>query len=452
VVRNALPPLSLALTALRSALNWTQAELARAAGVRPYVISDYECGQRALQRDRLEELVGYMGLLSEAVTRARDFIRLISLRARLAETYDDAVAPEHRQIEAIATRTGKLYAELTRSLLSQLLFEGRTLSARQQAAALWQRLQQRSPTEQRLLVEESTELQSWAFCELLCKESIKVAADSAVRACELADLALFIARVMSGEAAWRQRLQSYAWAHVGNARRVRGDLPTAEAAFVRSASLREAGMSENPEPGLLEEARVLSLEASLKTEQGRFQEAGMLLDRALVSASEALRFSLLLMKGRLLEWAGDHEGALAMIGEVALRAPLRKDPKLLLIVRHNYAWCLTYVERHAEAAMLLPEIQGLAARTFPQGGSLVSLRLRWLECRIEVGLGRSEEAESKLRQLHAEFVSRGIEYDAALVNLELAALYEKQGRMTESKALTLQVAPIIEAQGVEREL
>jgi transcriptional regulator with XRE-family HTH domain len=281
--QKALPPLSLALTVLRSALSWTQSELARAAGVRPNVISDYECGQRPLQRDRLEELAGHMGLPPEAVGEALDFVRSVGMRARLT----DPSGTEGRQVEVIAVRTGKLHAELTRSLLSEVLLEGRALAARQQAPALWNRLKRRNPAERRLLIEESTELRSWALCELLCKESIQAAADSADRACELADLALFLAELVPGESSWRQRLQGYAWAHLGNARRVRGDLPGAEAAFVRSAGLWEAGTPGDP--GLLEEAQVLSLEASLRISQGRLHEAEGLLDCALVRSSFRLQ-------------------------------------------------------------------------------------------------------------------------------------------------------------------
>jgi transcriptional regulator with XRE-family HTH domain len=257
--RRTLPPLSLALTVLRSALGWSQAELARAAGVLPNAISDYERGHRTFQRDKLDELASVMGLPLETVGEALDFVRSVGLRAWSAPPCE-AVLEERRQIEAIAVRAGRLYADFTRSLLSQTLFESRILADRQQAPVLWRRLQRHTPSEQRMLIEESLELRSWALCELLCKESSQAAADNVDRACELANLALFLAELVPGEEVWQWRLQGYAWAHVGNARRVRGDLLGAEAAFARSAKLWDAGAPTDPE--LLDEALVLSLEAS----------------------------------------------------------------------------------------------------------------------------------------------------------------------------------------------
>jgi len=50
--------LNLTLPVIRSSLNWNQAELARAAGLPPNAISDFERGNRAFSAEKLEELAG----------------------------------------------------------------------------------------------------------------------------------------------------------------------------------------------------------------------------------------------------------------------------------------------------------------------------------------------------------------------------------------------------------
>lgn len=441
-----LSDLSRALTSLWSALGWSQSELARAAGVQPNMISDFERGHRPLSRQKLKDLAGVMGLPPESIDWALHFVRPVRQVAQ-APGYPAGGAEAGRaRIEALAAESAGLSSEFTRSLLSFLTFEGRSLEVREQAPVLWRRMKKRTPSERRALVEDGPEFRSWALCELICKESEKAAADNAGRARELAELALFIAELAIGEASWRRRLQGYAWAHVGNARRVGGNLPGAEEAFSRAGELWQAGASGDP--GLLDEAQVLSLEASLRTIQGRLPEATTLLDLALAAAPKALRPNLLIKKARLLEWAGDYEGALAILGDAAPLVLPQEDSRLIFMLRHNHASNLMHLGRYAEAEALLPELQPLAVRL---SNELDGVRLRWLKGRIAAGLGKMEEALVALSQVREEFAARGTSYDAALATLELAVLYLDQGRTFEVKMLARQMAPIFRAQGVHCE-
>jgi transcriptional regulator with XRE-family HTH domain len=438
--------LNRALTALRTALNWNQAKLARVAGVQPNVISDFERGQRNFDRGDLEKIAGLMGLPPEAADWAVNFVRPVRLVAQAPGHPGAAAEAGLAHVERLAVRSGDLSAQFTRSLLSSLAFEGRALEARQRAPVLWQRMKGRATAQRRALVEDTPEFRSWALCELLCKESIKAAADNADRARELAELALFVAELVGGEASWCWRLEGYAWAHVGNARRVGGDLPGAEEAFARAGKLWEAGAPGDPR--LLDEAQVLSLEASLRTTQGRLLEAAALLDQALASAPRDLRPNLLLQKARLLEWSGNYESALTTLAESAPLITQQDAPRLLFTMRHNCAWNLTHLGRYVEAEVLLPEIRVLAFRL---ANELDKLRLRWLEGRVSAGLGRMEEALIALSQVRAEFADQGIAYDAALATLEVAVLQLERGRTWEVKMLARQMAPIFQAQGVHRE-
>jgi transcriptional regulator with XRE-family HTH domain len=438
--------LNLALTAMRSALNWNQAELARAAGLPPNAVSDFERGNRAFSLDKLEELAGVMGLPAEAVAQARTFVRSMGRQARAPGDPDEDTAADRRHAEQVVVQAGNAMEDFARTLLSSLTIEGRALAFRQQARKLWQRLQKRTPAERRALVEEDPELRSWALCELICKESIKAAADNADRARELADLALLLADLAAGEAAWRRRLQGYAWAHVGNARRVRGDLLGAEEAFALAGKLWEAGAPGDP--GLLDEAQMLSLEVSLRIDQCRLSEATALLDRALTVERGSLRPNLLIQKARLLEWSGDYEGALVALGQAASLKSEKQEPRLLWLLGINPAVNLCHLGRYAEAEALLPEARVL---TVQFGNELEGLRLHWLEGRIAAGRGKTESAIIAFARVREEFAARGIAYDAALATLELAVLYLEQRRTFEVKALARQMAPIFHAQGVHRE-
>jgi transcriptional regulator with XRE-family HTH domain len=436
---------SQALTVLRSALGWDQTELARAVGVRPSMISDYERGQRNLPREKLEELAGVMGLPAEAVDWAFSFVQSLRSVAQAPGFPGAPADAERRQIEAIAGETARLTAEFFRSLLSRITIHARALAARQQAAALWKTMQRRKPSERRMLVEDAQEYRNWGLCELLCSESIKAAADDADRAIELAQLAVLIADLAPGEDTWRWRLQGYAAAHLGNARRVRSDLPGAEEAFAAASKLWETGAPGDP--GLLSEAQVLSLEASLRTDQDRLRDAAALLKRALAADPGALRPNLLIQRARVLEWAGDYEGALATLRQVGPLPPERQQPRLLWMLRIHPAFNLCHLGRYAEAEALLPEIRAL---TVQLGNKLDSLRLRWLEGRVAAGLERAAEAVAALSQVRAVFADLGIAYDAALATLELAVVHLEQERTREVKALARQMAPIFQAQGVHR--
>ncbi len=168
-----VPLLSRTLTILRSALGWDQAEVARAVGVRPNVISDYERGQRTLTREKVEELAGVMGLPAEAVDWALSFVQSLDAVAR-APGYPDAIAEaERQQVEAIAAETGRLMAEFTRSLLHRLTVQGRALAARQQAVGLWEVMKRWKPLDRRSLVKDAQEYRNWALCERVCAESTR---------------------------------------------------------------------------------------------------------------------------------------------------------------------------------------------------------------------------------------------------------------------------------------
>jgi hypothetical protein len=75
-----------------------------------------------------------------------------------------------------------------------------------------------------------------------------------------------------------------------------------------------------------------------------------------------------------------------------------------------------------------------------------------VEGRISFGTrGGDQAAEAALRQVQKEFFDLRMGYDAALVSLDLAALYAREGRTAEQKALAVEIMPVFESREVNRE-
>jgi tetratricopeptide (TPR) repeat protein len=155
---------------------------------------------------------------------------------------------------------------------------------------------------------------------------------------------------------------------------------------------------------------------------------------------------LLINKARALEFLGHYEEAIETLQQMA--PDLGKgDPRLNWLRRFTWMANLGHLERYGEAEEKLPELQALTARL---GNALDGVRVRWLAGRIAAGLGRRQESLETLSQVREEFASRGIAYDTAQANLELAVLYLEAGQNAAVKALARQMAPIFRAQGVHQ--
>jgi tetratricopeptide (TPR) repeat protein len=108
--------------------------------------------------------------------------------------------------------------------------------------------------------------------------------------------------------------------------------------------------------------------------------------------------------------------------------------------------CRCHAYRFAEAEAALNELRALTAPAEQD-----RLKLRWLEGRIDAGLGRPARALEALSAVRAAFARLENRYSEALVSLELAALYLEQGRTAEVKSLAVQMERIFLDQGVHEE-
>jgi tetratricopeptide (TPR) repeat protein len=233
---------------------------------------------------------------------------------------------------------------------------------------------------------------------------------------------------------------------VSNARRVCNDLPGAEEAMTRAWKLWEAGGPEGE--GILEEAWLPGLEATLRRDQRRLSEALEQINRALSLERGEIRAQILLAKSGILEMMGDPEGSTAVLREAAPLINAGREPRLAFGLRFNLLVNFCRLGKAADAEPGLPEVRELAKRL---GEGLDLTRVVWLEGKIAAGLGRTGEAYAAFQQVRREFTARELAYDGALVSLELALLLLEQGRAAEVRGLAGEMVWIFRAQGVHRE-
>jgi tetratricopeptide (TPR) repeat protein len=438
------PDLGIVLSFLRSGQGWKQAHLAKAAGISPKILSDYELGWRNLTRERLEYLVAFLGLPAAAIDATLD--RLAANRALARPPLGSEPFSTAPVIEALAARVGTLAAGFARATLSMLTLEGEALIARQRAEGHWDRLKKRAPADRRSLVKHGTKFRTWALCERVAVESIKQAPNHPKESLELAELALLIAELLPAGQAWSLRVQGYAWAHVSNALRACNDLPKADEAIGRAWKLWEAGTPGDP--GLLNPAWLPGLEAALRRDQRRFPEALKRIEEALALDAGGLRGEILLTKANIHDALGDPEGSTAALFEAVSLIDPAREPRLAFGLRFNLLSDLCQLARFEEAEPRLQEVHALAERL---GEELDLTRAVWLNGKIAAGLGRLSEARAAFEQARRVFSRRELAFDYALVSLELAMLLLEQGRTAEVKALADEMLQIFRTQKVERE-
>lgn len=327
----------------------------------------------------------------------------------------------------------------------------RTLAKeRAQAPALFVELMGFPLAQRDLLLRNDLRYQTWGLFELLVERALEMATRDASYAEELGLLALRLADHLDPlvyDPELVADLRGRAWAHIGNARRVRSDFRGAEEAFDRADSCLRRGTQES-----VERAIFLDLKASLRRAQRRFEEASKLLRRAVAIF---LQYGHRHRAGRSLvnismvhHYAGRPEQGIPLLYQALQLIDSEQEPRLLLCARHNLIDYLASSGRYLEAQNLYRETRPLY-RDFPD--AWVQNRRKWVRGRIAQGLGQARLAESLFLAARDGFVEEGIPYDTALISLELASLYAEQGRTADLKRLAQEMVPIFSSLQIHRE-
>jgi len=440
-VRDRGGPLPTALRILRQVVcDLDRPELAAVAGLSFDRIKAYELDLNS-SPDNLDRLLAAMGLPLVVLERMIAFVEV----ARAAGGSPGRGAPAlDAQVAGLAAAEARRAEEARRALLGRLEAAAVLLDARRRAPEHWARLARYPHLARQALIREVADFQDAGLAELLCQESIKAAGDSAREALRLARLAVLASERVPAERGGGPRLEGFCRVHVANALRVSGRLVAADTALARAREQWQAGDG----PGLLNEARVLQIEASLRRDQRRFPEALGLLDCALAIDRWGETTSLLIGKSYALWGMRDFEGSIALLRQAAPLIDPEHGLRNLFAVRVNVAFNRCHLGQYAAAGLALPEVRALAKRL---DNRLDTLRVTWLEAKVAAGMGQVEAAVAAFQRVYAGFERQRLTYDAALVALELAELHASLGRTTEVKALARKAAPTFHAQGVHRE-
>lgn len=226
-------------------------------------------------------------------------------------------------------------------------------------------------------------------------------------------------------------LQARAWGELANAHRRNDNFSAAEDALTQAAVVRPSGSGD-----IMIVARLLDVEASLRTDQRRFDEADRLLHLVYNLYQKVGETHLAgraqISRGVSLYYEGRYPEAVAMLREAVGLLDPDRDPQLLTIARQHFLFSLAANGEFVEAAELY--LRSGLREAFAEE-PLNRLKVRWLEARLHAGLGKPRRAESAFAEVHSGFLAAGVEYEGALVGLEYAGILFEQGRFNEVEAL-----------------
>lgn len=301
-----------------------------------------------------------------------------------------------------------------------------------------------------VMVTDKPDFRTWAFCELLLDACREWGFQDPARALQTARLSVEAADRLDRETYGEMLvndLRARSWATLGNAERILTDFRAAEMSFAKAAQLLKSGTGDP-----IEKARLLLFEASLLGHQQRFREAFRLLARVVRIGSRCgdrhLCGKALITHGFLAGMAQEPEQALRLLRQGLSLIDPDVEPRLLVAARHNLILGLVDSGRPQEALDLLEESRPLYERL---GDRMNLIRLTWLEGKVALSLDRLGRAEELLLAARDLLVEQGLAYDAALLSLDLAQVYARQGRGTEMARLAAEILPIFKSLEIRRE-
>lgn len=329
----------------------------------------------------------------------------------------------------------------------------RALKERRDAEQLWRQAAS-VPTARRILeVANRRRFHTLGFVHRIVDEVKSFQRQDPREAQSWCEVALRIAERLSVEIYGVRPLydiQALIHAFRGNGLRILQDYVAADREFGR-AELHLAEGSGEP----LVQAEVYFLESSLRRDQRRFAEARELLRLAAGvyrSVREHQRLVAVINQQTIIDRdEGDSESAAealeCLLEEVDVES-LSAETRLAL--EHNLTTYLTDCGRVEEASRRLPRLRRRVEELEPARYDQ-QMRLDWLEAMIRERQGRTEEAAVLYAAARDGFVQEGIAYDAALVSLDLAAMYLDHGLSADAARLARELSSLFWEGDLHRE-
>lgn len=297
---------------------------------------------------------------------------------------------------------------------------------------------------------EAGGVRGWARAEALLESVERLRPESPARAREVARLAVVAAARLDVDAhpdGHVADLRCRVHAELANVERLVGDLVAAERSMALAHLYCEEGTGA---PGVT--ADLIDRCASLRIDQRRFAEAQEMLDRLIAIRRDEGQPSQV---GKALVL----QGIAAVYGEDPAVARLRflaaleeldpaADGRLVMIALHNLVDCEIELDRYEEAL----RAQRLLAPLYERhAGEMDLLKRRGQEGKIAAGLGDFPTAEAIFRETRAAYERHGMPVYVAHADLDLAAVWIRQGRFAEVYEAVDHLVASFSALGIGRE-
>ena len=291
---------------------------------------------------------------------------------------------------------------------------------------------------------------TWGLCERLQEKSWALRQKNPAEMLLLAQRAVEAAQQINSRKYGAQHvadLLARAWVGLANAYRVSDQMGQAEAALEQSFQSYHRG-TRSP----LLRARLAEISASLLCDQRQFPAAFQVLDLAysLYTKHHAQHDAgrALITKGLHTGYTGDPEEGIQLIARGLQLIERDRDPKLIFQCLHNILLFRVELGGFKSARRQIWEMRPL----YEYHGDKISLiKLRGLEGKVFVGLGQLDRASRAFQQAKEGFLQNGLNYDAALISFDLAALWLREGKRDKVRQLLREMLGIFRARYIARE-
>ena len=306
------------------------------------------------------------------------------------------------------------------------------------------------PRRQETLVRNHPRYWTPGFCSALISRSHEARFTSTAVMCQQAHLAVLVAESLSTELLDQETVEdcrARSWAALGNALRVSGDLNEADKALLTAQTRLLAGSGS----GALR-AQVLSQVASLRMDQRRFDDSLLVIQqvvqlwRSLGDRREVTR--ALVLQASATGEGGKPRAAVRLLMEAGRLVDADAEPKLALILLHSIVRFHVDGGQSEVALRLYFEARELYEQ---ESDPLIRIKVLWLEGQIMSAERHLEPALKQLSAAREGFLAHGNRYEAAIVSLDLAAVFAKLDRFSEMRALARETLREMEERGVRRE-
>jgi tetratricopeptide (TPR) repeat protein len=270
------------------------------------------------------------------------------------------------------------------------------------------------------------------------------------RMIDLAQAAVRVARTLDARKYGIERimdLQCRAWAEIGNAYRVAGQLDRAFDCFAHATRLHDEGTRD-----AALRVRLLNLQASLAADRRQFGLAGLVFGYIhgyhLREGDNHLAGRALIKMGINTGYSGDPTEGVRLLQDGLKLVDEERDPSLVLSAVHSQLCFLVEAGHFERARTHLFLNRKLLAQV---GGRVNEIKVAWLEARIHQGMKAFEKAERGLRKVREGFQKQQLAYDAAIVSLDLGMVLLSQKRTGEARPILLDAVQVFNDLKIGRE-